>query len=158
MELFRDENRSNRGRMEDLIERYRGKGFKLTPQRIEILRFLAGNTSHPTAEDIYREVKKKCETVSFATVYNTLEALKNRGELTEVTIDPHRKHFDPNTAPHHHIVCSSCARIEDVYEDYSGRLTLPEKVLERFTVTGNHIDFYGICADCKIKTHTTRRK
>lgn len=135
--------------MEDLINKYKGKGFKLTPQRIEILRILEGNTSHPTAEDIYREIKKKYGTVSFATVYNTLQALKERGELLEVTIDPERKHFDPNSTPHHHIVCGSCGKIEDVFEDYSGALKLPEKVLEKFTATGNHIDFFGICADCK---------
>ncbi|MBI5468241.1 MAG: transcriptional repressor [Deltaproteobacteria bacterium] len=135
--------------MEDLINKYKGRGFKLTPQRIEILRFLEGNTSHPTAEDIYREIKKKYGTVSFATVYNTLQALKERGELLEVTIDPERKHFDPNSTPHHHIICGSCGKIEDVFEDYSGALKLPEKVLEKFTATGNHIDFFGICADCK---------
>lgn len=135
--------------MEDIISKYKGKGFKLTPQRIEILKFLEGNTSHPTAEDIYREVRKRCQTVSFATVYNTLQALKKRGELLEVTIDPERKHFDPNPAPHHHIICGSCGMIEDVFEDYSGALKLPEKILERFTTTGNHIDFHGICAGCK---------
>lgn len=135
--------------MEDLINKYRDKGFKLTPQRIEILRILEGNTSHPTAEEIYREIKKKYGTVSFSTVYNTLQALKERGELLEVTIDPERKHFDPNPTPHHHIVCGSCGKIEDVFEDYSGALKLPDKVLEKFTTTGNHIDFYGICADCK---------
>lgn len=149
MELFQDENDSKRGRMEDLINKYKGKGFKLTPQRIEILRILEGNTSHPTAEDIYREIKKKYGTVSFATVYNTLQALKERGELLEVTIDPERKHFDPNSTPHHHIVCGSCGKIEDVFEDYSVALKLPERVLEKFTATGNHIDFFGICADCK---------
>lgn len=135
--------------MEDLINKYKGKGFKLTPQRIEILRFLEGNTSHPTAEDIYREIKKKYGMVSFATVYNTLQTLKERGELLEVTIDPERKHFDPNSTPHHHIICGSCGKIEDVFEDYSETLKLPEKVLDRFTATGNHIDFFGICADCK---------
>ncbi len=135
--------------MEDLINKYKGKGFKLTPQRIEILRFLEGNTSHPTAEDIYREIKKKYGTVSFSTVYNTLQALKERGELLEVTIDPERKHFDPNSTPHHHIICGSCGKIEDVFEDYSETLKLPERVLEKFTTTGNHIDFFGICAECK---------
>lgn len=133
----------------NIIRKYKGKGFKLTPQRIEILKFLEGNTSHPTAEDIYREIKKKYPTVSFATVYNTVEALKKRGEILEVTIDPERKHFDPNTVAHHHIICGSCGKIEDVFEDYSDALKLPDKVLDKFTTTGNHIDFYGICKDCK---------
>lgn len=134
--------------MQKIIERYKGKGFKLTPQRIAILKFLEGNTSHPTAEDIYTEVKKTHPTVSFATVYNTVQALKERGEIMEVTIDPERKHFDPNPSPHHHIMCSACGEIDDIFIDYSESLRLPEEITERFVVTGNHVDFYGICNRC----------
>ncbi len=135
--------------MEKIINRYRGKGFKLTPQRIAILQFLEGNTSHPTADDIYREIRKKHPTVSFATVYNTVQALKDRGEILEITIDPERKHFDPNPEPHHHIICSVCKKIGDIFVDYSQALRLPEDVLKEFHTTGNHIDFYGICKDCR---------
>lgn len=135
--------------MEKIISKYREKGFKLTPQRIAILKFLEGNTSHPTAEDIYREIKKTYPTVSFATVYNTLEALNRRGELLEVTINPERKHFDPNPEPHHHIMCTVCKKIEDIFVDYSEGLKLPAHISGSFTVLGNHVDFYGICKDCK---------
>lgn len=135
--------------MERIVRKYKGKGFKLTPQRIAILKFLEGNTSHPTAEDIYTEIKKKYPTVSFATVYNTVQALKERGEIMEITIDPERKHFDPNPSPHHHIICSGCGRIGDVFVDYSEALKLPEEVTREFTATGNHIDFYGICSSCR---------
>lgn len=138
--------------MERILRKYRGKGFKLTPQRIAILKFLEGNTSHPTAEDIYTEIRKKYPTVSFATVYNTIQALRDRGELLEITIDPQRKHFDPNPEPHHHIMCSGCGRIGDVFVDYSRVLLLPEEVTREFAVTGNHIDFYGVCSDCRAKT------
>lgn len=135
--------------MEKIIKKYKGKGFKLTPQRLAILKFLEGNTSHPTAEDIYTELKKKYPTVSFATVYNTIEALRERGELLEITIDPERKHFDPNPTPHHHVICSVCNKIGDVFVDYSGVLRVPEEILKGFSITGNHVDFYGICKDCK---------
>lgn len=138
--------------MERIVRKYRGKGFKLTPQRIAILKFLEGNTSHPTAEDIYTEIRKKYPTVSFATVYNTVQALRNRGEILEITIDPERKHFDPNPNPHHHIMCTGCGKIGDVFVDYSSALTLPEEVTMEFAVTGNHIDFYGVCSDCRAKT------
>jgi len=134
--------------MKEIIERYRGKGFKLTPQRMAILKYLDGNTTHPTAEDIYREIKKGFPTVSFATVYNTLDALRQRGEVVEVTINPERKHFDPNPVPHHHIICKVCDKIGDIFEDYSKALTLPGEVLDEFFVQGNHVDFYGICKDC----------
>lgn len=139
--------------MEKIISRYKGKGFKLTPQRIAILKFLEGNTSHPTADDIYTEIKKKHPTVSFATVYNTIEALRERGEILEITIDPERKHFDPNPKPHHHIMCANCHKIGDIFTDYSEVLTLPEEITEEFMVTGNHIDFHGICKNCQTKTN-----
>ncbi|MBE7415399.1 MAG: transcriptional repressor [Deltaproteobacteria bacterium] len=138
--------------MERIVRKYRGMGFKLTPQRLAILKFLEGNTSHPTAEDIYTEIKKRYPTVSFATVYNTIQALRERGEIMEVTIDPERKHFDPNPAPHHHIMCTGCGRIGDVFVDYSASLKLPDDVTMEFTTTGNHIDFYGLCNRCRIKT------
>lgn len=135
--------------VERIINRYKGKGFKLTPQRIAILCFLEGNTGHPTAEDIFNEIKKQFPTVSFATVYNTVQALRERGELIEVTIDPERKHFDPNPRPHHHVMCSVCKKIGDVFADYSEALGLPDEILNEFTVTGNHIDFVGVCAVCR---------
>src|SRR5574340_1854771 len=135
--------------MEKIINKYRGKGCKLTPQRIAILKFLENNYMHPTAEDIYNEIKKKYPTVSFATVYNTIQALKDRGELTEVTIDPERKHFDPNPMPHHHIICTVCNRIGDIFTDFSAVLHLPEEILTEYTLTGNHIDFYGVCRECR---------
>ena len=135
--------------MEELLKKYRKKGFKLTPQRIAILKYLEGNTSHPTAENIYMAIKEKHPTVSFSTVYNTVESLKERGEILEITIDPERKHYDPNLNPHNHIVCTVCNRIGDVFADYSGVMNLPPDVLEEFTVTGNHVDFYGVCGECR---------
>lgn len=137
--------------VQKIIDRYKGKGFKLTPQRIAILKFLEGNTGHPTAEDIFTEIKKNHPTVSFATVYNTMQALRDRGDLLEVTIDPERKHFDPNPSPHHHIICTECGKIGDIFVDYSAALSLPDKTLEEFTPTGNHIDFHGVCRDCSTK-------
>ncbi len=137
--------------MEKIISKYRGKGFKLTPQRIAILKFLENNAEHPTAEDIYNEIKKKYPTVSFATVYNTIQALKDRGELTEVTIDPERKHFDPNPRPHHHVICTVCNRIGDIFTDFSAVLHLSEEILSEYVLTGNHIDFYGVCRECRTK-------
>lgn len=135
--------------MEKILTKFKGIGFKLTTQRLAILKFLDNNTGHPTAEDIYREIKKTLPTVSFATVYNTIQALQERGQIAEVTIDPIKKHFDPNVKPHHHIMCSYCRRVEDVFVDYSDALKLPAEMAGGFKVTGNHVDFYGICRDCE---------
>jgi len=77
--------------------------------------------------------------------------LRERGELIEVTIDPERKHFDPNPTPHHHIMCTECGKIGDVFTDYSEALRLPENITSEFMLTGNHVDFFGLCAGCRDK-------
>ncbi len=129
------------------MKKYRNIGFKLTPQRIAILDCLEGNKEHPSAENIYRHVSKKFPTMSFATVYNTLTALRDKGSVLELTVDPNKKRYDPNTVPHNHLICISCKRIVDIHIDY--KLELPDGVKEAFEVTGNHIEFYGICPGCK---------
>jgi Fur family peroxide stress response transcriptional regulator len=132
-----------------VIEKYRCKrGFKLTPQRIAILECLDGNTAHPTAEEIYCEIRKTHPTVSFATVYNTLEALRDMGDLVELQIDPARRRYDPDTSAHHHAICSSCGVISDVFADSRpapvGRDGLPAG----FRLSGVHVSFHGMCGDC----------
>jgi len=129
------------------MEKYRGIGLKLTPQRLAILDYLDGNKRHPSAEEIYSAVSKKYPTMSFATVYNTLEVLRQRGGVLELTIDPGKKRFDPNTIPHHHLICVRCKSILDVHADYE--LKVPENQRGDFEITGNHIEFYGMCPKCQ---------
>ncbi len=129
------------------MERYKQLGIKLTPQRLAILDYLDGNKSHPSAEDIYRAVSKRFPTMSFATVYNTLESLRYKGRVLELTIDPKKKRYDPDTKYHHHIICIECKNIVDVHKNF--KLSIPDALTEGFDLIGNHIEFYGICPKCK---------
>lgn len=131
------------------MEKYKDIGLKLTPQRLAILAYLEGNKKHPSAEDVYSAVIRKFPTMSFATVYNTLDTLKQKGELQELTIDPAKKRFDPDTSPHHHLICTKCKFIVDIFVDY--KLDIPEDVKGKFHMTGNHIEFYGLCPACSGK-------
>lgn len=121
--------------------------FKLTPQRLAILDFLRENTEHPSAEDIYKDIRKRFPTMSLATVYNTLETLMKQGSVRELTIDAQKKRFDPNPEPHHHLICTGCKKIIDIYIEY--QLQVPEDKKKGFDVVGNHIEFYGFCPDCR---------
>jgi Fur family transcriptional regulator, peroxide stress response regulator len=123
--------------------------FKMTPQRLAILDYLKDNIRHPSAETIFKAIKEKFPTMSFATVYNTLSTLSKTGNLRELTIDPEKRRFDPNLEPHHHLICIKCGKIVDVKVDYE--LNLPYAVKKDFEIVGNHIEFYGICQDCKVK-------
>lgn len=129
------------------MEKYREPGLKLTPQRLAILKYLDGNKEHPSADDIYRAVSKKFPTMSFATVYNTLETLRKRGHVMELNIDPYKKRFDPDPKPHHHLICVKCQKIVDIHKEFV--LDPPKISAEEFEIIGNHIEFYGLCFRCK---------
>ncbi len=131
------------------MQKYRDKGLKLTPQRLAIMEYLDKNKSHPSADDIYTEIRKKYPMMSFATVYNTIETLKKKGYLVELTIDPERRHYDPDTSHHHHLICKICKKIVDIHRDFS--INIPEDQKRTFEVLGNHIEFYGVCPTCKTK-------
>ena len=134
---------------ERIISRLREEKLKVTPQRIAILRHLDGNTDHPSVEDIHREVCREFPAISLATVYNTLDTLVRISEVQTITVNPTRKHYDPNTTPHHHAICTHCHTIQDVFADFSDDLQLPAEVSARFRVNETAVYFRGVCRDCE---------
>ncbi|ODS30525.1 MAG: putative transcriptional regulator [Candidatus Scalindua rubra] len=133
--------------VDNLVERFRSKKLKITPQRLGIFRILESNLQHPSAEDIFSKIKKIYPTVSFTTVYKTLDILEKMGEILKITIDEERKHYDPNTNTHHHIICLMCNKISDIEEEHI-RPKLPRGILNEFTPSSYHISFYGTCKKC----------
>jgi Fur family peroxide stress response transcriptional regulator len=127
--------------------KHKTANMKQTPQRLAILEYLRDNKSHPSAADVYKAVAEKFPTMSFATVYNTMETLKKMGMVRELSIDPEKKRFDPDTETHHHLICVRCKRIADIYSRFE--LDLADHEQNDFDIIGNHIEFYGICPECK---------
>ncbi len=131
---------------EEKIAFYKKLGLKLTPQRLAILEYLEGNNSHPSAEDIYKALRKNFPSISFATVYNTLEILVKKGYVKELNIESSRKRFDPFTHPHHHFFCKNCKKIIDINQTVD--LPIPEE-LKNCEVEDFQIVYYGLCEECK---------
>jgi Fur family peroxide stress response transcriptional regulator len=111
------------------------------------MEFLQGNLSHPSAEEIYSALKERFPTLSFATVYNTLETLRDMGKVVEVSGDSSKKRFDPVLAAHHHLICLSCKKILDLPEKWRPVLNEDEK--KGFQVIRSQIEFYGLCPQCR---------
>ena len=139
------------------MKKYKNMSLKLTPQRLAILEYLEGNKDHPSASDIYNAVSDRFPTMSFATVYNTLKALRGKENIQELSIDPDKKRFDHNMVRHHHLICVNCRKIIDIDTVFELGLSDPQK--HGFQITGNHIDFYGICPECaKNKERVEKRR
>lgn len=97
-----------------MLSGVRSAGLKLTPQRMAIVRAIAADPSHPTAQEIFDRLQSSMPTMSFATVYNTLDALARAGLCGSLSLSPGAARFDPNMAPHHHAVCDGCGLVRDV--------------------------------------------
>jgi Fur family peroxide stress response transcriptional regulator len=123
------------------------KRFRRTPQRLAVMEFLEGNSSHPSAEEVYSALKKKFPTLSLATVYNTLETLRDMGKIVEVGGGFAQKRFDPVTKSHHHLICIKCQKILDIPERFNPVLTEDEK--RGFSVIRSQVEFYGLCPECQ---------
>lgn len=123
-------------------------GLKLTPQRVAIVRELAGDTSHPTAQELYERLLPGMPTMSFATVYNTLDALAARGLCTARALSPGPTRFDPNVAPHHHAVCDRCGSVVDVAASEGAQRSGSPASIGGFAVRAVETIFRGVCAAC----------
>jgi len=130
-------------------------GLKLTPQRVAIVRIFAGDTSHPTAHDLFERLQPSFPSMSFATVYNTLDALARAG-LADIVRLPGKRgdvaRFDPNMGPHHHAVCDRCGSVLDVA---AGTLSATPAAVQRlrraapgFSLRAVERVYRGTCARC----------
>jgi len=134
-----------------VIQKLRENGFKLTPQRLAIIKYMEGNKNHPHALKIHRDLKRRYPTLSFSTVYNTLNMLEKIGEIISLNIVDQYVNFDPNTSPHIHFYCEKCHRIKDIFLDEVSGLSIPMDELNGNIIKSAQITLRGICSDCRKK-------
>jgi Fur family peroxide stress response transcriptional regulator len=126
-------------------------GLKVTPQRRAILKYLEGNKCHPSADVIYQALLREHPNLSFATVYNTLSKLVDKGEIQMLDIDPGKKRYDPFTDSHGHFYCTICGQVFDIdLESHHPGNVIPKAIKDTY---GHEVDtiqvaYKGICKNC----------
>jgi len=137
-------------RLDQMIAKLRKNDFRITPQRLAILRILASSTNHPSVENIYGKVKKDFPTTSLATVYKTLIVLKEIGEVLELGFGDGGNRYDGNKPnPHPHLICTGCGTIIDPDLESLGDMTEALKRATGFQILTHRLDFFGLCPDCQ---------
>jgi Fur family peroxide stress response transcriptional regulator len=135
-----------------IIDTLRKKGYKATTQRIAVCRFALNSREHPSAQKIYAEVKKVHPTVSLATVYKTLQILKEQDLMQELDLPESKARFDSYMDPHINIVCLQCGNIQDSSDTIAREMVERVTTKADFTRTGQRIDIYGLCKTCRGRT------
>jgi Fur family transcriptional regulator, peroxide stress response regulator len=136
-------------RFDELITALKESDYRLTPQRVELVRLIAVSEGHPSANQFYEEIKLKFPTISQSTVYKTLSLLKEMNQVFEIDLRED-SHYDGNRPqPHPHLICMKCNKIVD--GELSLDLAAIRKVEEAsgFTVLRPQIVLYGLCPECR---------
>ena len=133
------------------IEALRSKGYKATPQRIAICRIALNSREHLSAQQIYDQVKKIHSTVSLATVYKTLEVLRDLDLVQELNFPKGQARFDSYMNPHINLICVKCGKITDIDDVTAEEIAKKVAAATKFKPNGQRIDVYGMCQQCSAR-------
>ena len=136
-------------RFQQLFDRLKASGHRMTPQRITLLRLLAASDGHPSAADLYQKIHAQFETTSLATVYKTLETLRELGEVLELRFENDNRYDGRNPHPHPHLICVRCQRISDPEVHLAEDLVTEAANRAGYLLVGHRLDIYGICPACQ---------
>jgi Fur family peroxide stress response transcriptional regulator len=139
-----------KARFEQMLEKLKERDFRITPQRLAVLRILARSNGHPSVEKVYEEVKADFPTTSLATVYKTITLLKDLNEVQQLGFPEWSNRYDGNKPyPHPHMVCIRCREIID--PDLMGLKQLTREAVRKtgYQLTNFRLDFFGVCPKCQ---------
>ncbi len=120
-----------------------------TKQREAVLNFLKNTRAHPTADQIYEEIRKEIPNISKGTVYRNLQVLRENGDISELNLHGALSRYEEKQDKHYHFRCDQCGRVFDLEEPVN--LEIDDRVAKRtgFKVLSHQTEFRGLCKDCQ---------
>jgi Fur family transcriptional regulator, peroxide stress response regulator len=137
-------------RYEHLLKKLRQRDYRLTPQRVALVRLLAESEGHPSAAQLHDQLNTDYPTMSLATVYKTLNLLKDLDEVLELGFRDDDGRYDGRRPyPHPHLICLSCRKIVDPEIEPTERMAQQVAQSSGYKIVSHRLDFYGICPACQ---------
>ena len=126
-------------------------GVNVTPRRAKVLETLASTDCHPTVNEIHSEVRRIYPSTSLATIYNTIEILKEAGQVLELEFSGSPNRYDglrPDSHPH--LICLTCRSVEDMDMFETEDVSL-DRVSDAtgYNLVRQRTDYYGVCPNCQ---------
>jgi Fur family transcriptional regulator, peroxide stress response regulator len=136
-------------RFDELIAALKERAFRLTPQRVELVRLIASSEGHPSAAQLFAKIRTRFPTMSHATVYKTLALLKDMDQVLEIDLRDD-SHYDGNRPDAHpHLICTKCNQIVDGELEIDSALLRKLEKASGYRILRPQITFYGLCPECK---------
>ncbi len=136
-------------RFNELIAALKEHDFRLTPQRVELVRLIAASQGHPSAAQLYAQINARFPTMSQATVYKTLALLKEIDQVFEIELREDSHYDGSRPEPHPHLVCTRCNQIIDADLNLDASMIRKLEEASGYQITRAQFTFYGLCAGCQ---------
>jgi Fur family peroxide stress response transcriptional regulator len=136
-------------RFDEMIARLQERDFRLTPQRVALVRLIAASVGHPSAAQLYAKIQGNFPTMSPATVYKTLALLKEMNQVLEIDLRDDSRYDGNRPGPHPHLICTQCGQIVDGELEFEPALLRKLEEVSGYQILRPQITFYGLCPDCK---------
>ena len=125
------------------------RGLRMTPQRAVLLGVISRTRNHPTADELFRRVRRELPTVSHATVYRNLQELVQTGIIATLERAGSAVRYETNADDHHHFICSRCGDVTDVYlQGVAFRIDKTRSPAAPSRVDRAELQLHGVCAAC----------
>ena len=119
--------------------------MRYSHQRQLVLEAIKAVKTHPTADALYEDLRRREPNISLGTVYRNLNLLESTGEIDALHTSDNKVHYDGDTSPHSHFICRYCKKIIDIFVNPD----VPEELAEAgLTVEKEKVIYYGKCSDC----------
>ena len=134
---------------EEIVERLREWGVRVTPQRLAIAEAVLNSTDHPTVQQIYERVRDHFPSMTLATIYSNLGVLQRSGMIQELPFEKMSR-YESNVGPHVNLVCIQCENVIDADAGQEAVVRLKNQISRQsdFKVAWQRVDFYGWCPSC----------
>jgi Fur family transcriptional regulator, peroxide stress response regulator len=136
------------GELEAVRRKLGERGAHVTKQRLSVYEYLAEVSHHPTAEEVFRSVKRRLPKISLATVYKNLEALVACGAAAKLTYGDGAARYDVRTDQHHHTRCLACGRVSDMEAAEGDERLRRIRPAGGFRVRDYRLELLGYCKGC----------
>ncbi|MBR1647207.1 MAG: transcriptional repressor [Selenomonadaceae bacterium] len=140
--------------LQDLRGKLYERGYKMTPQRKQILQIFVEHPEHLSAEDVYNILREQDSEIGLATVYRALDLLSELGILVKIDFGDGCARYelntaDPNVHHHHHLICVKCKKVIEFEEDLLDDLEATISKKSGFQILNHEVKFFGYCKDCQ---------
>lgn len=122
--------------------------LKYSRQREMIREFLLARKDHPTADIVYQNIRQQSPNISLGTVYRNLTLLADIGVINRLRLGDGVDHFDGDTSPHYHFLCTECGGVTDLKAGSIDGITKVAREGFDGHIAGHVTYFYGVCRRC----------